>query len=356
MKAVKITTALGFIILLNVILQMNVFGQNKVEPNQTQNTENANQNKQADKKTNLADKGEGVAEDKSPYKNKANERYRIGFQDLLEVQIIRHPELTQVVSVGSDGTILMPRIDQPILAVCKTERELAETVRTLYSTYLRNPFVNVRVADQKSQAFAVMGAVQKPGNFYLNQRVRLLQLLALAGGQDVETAGSKIQIARTGNLVGCSEDNEVTSEDDEVKFISYNLNDVLEGKENPWMQPGDIVSVLVADEAYVVGNVFKPAKVSLKEPVTLTQAIAIAGGLDATAQTNKVIIQRQESGSSAKIEMKFDIKDIREKKIPDPQLQANDIVEVTNDKFKSVRNGLVKALLGGVPNLFYKFP
>ncbi len=259
MKAVKITTALGFIILLNVILQMNVFGQNKVEPNQTQNTENANQNKQADKKTNLADKGEGVAEDKSSYKNKANERYRIGFQDLLEVQIIRHPELTQVVSVGSDGTILMPRIDQPILAVCKTERELAETVRTLYSTYLRNPFVNVRVADQKSQAFAVMGAVQKPGNFYLNQRVRLLQLLALAGGQDVETAGSKIQIARTGNLVGCSEDNEVTSEDDEVKFISYNLNDVLEGKENPWMQPGDIVSVLVADEAYVVGNVFKPA-------------------------------------------------------------------------------------------------
>ncbi len=233
---------------------------------------------------------------------------------------------------------------------------MAETVRTLYSTYLRNPFVNVRVADQKSQAFAVMGAVQKPGNFYLNQRVRLLQLLALAGGQDVETAGSKIQIARTGNLVGCSEDNEVTSEDDEVKFISYNLNDVLEGKENPWMQPGDIVSVLVADEAYVVGNVFKPAKVSLKEPVTLTQAIAIAGGLDATAQTNKVIIQRQESGSSAKIELKFDIKDIREKKIPDPQLQANDIVEVTNDKFKSVRNGLVKALLGGVPNLFYKFP
>ncbi len=105
-----------------------------------------------------------------------------------------------------------------------------------------------------------------------------------------------------------------------------------------------------------MGNVFDGAKVSLKEPVTLTQAIAIAGGLDATAQTNKVIIQRQESGSSAKIELKFDIKDIREKKIPDPQLQANDIVEVTNDKFKSVRNGLVKALLGGVPNLFYKFP
>ncbi|HSI89143.1 MAG TPA: polysaccharide biosynthesis/export family protein, partial [Pyrinomonadaceae bacterium] len=54
-----------------------------------------------------------------------NEQYRIGFQDTLDVQVFRHPDLTQRVSVRANGTISLFRLDQPIVAVCKTERELA---------------------------------------------------------------------------------------------------------------------------------------------------------------------------------------------------------------------------------------
>ncbi len=54
----------------------------------------------------------------------------------------------------------------------------------------------MRVSEQKSQSLAVLGAVEKPGNFYLNRKVRLLELLSLAGGHDVEFAGGKIQVAR----------------------------------------------------------------------------------------------------------------------------------------------------------------
>jgi polysaccharide export outer membrane protein len=240
------------------------------------------------------------------------------------------------------------------MAVCKTQGELKDTITTLYKNYLRNPFVNVRVSDQRSQAFGVVGAVHKPGTFYLNRPVRLYELLTLAGGQDVEFAGGKIKLARLGNVSGCQENSKTTDED--VVFLSYRLNDIVEGKVNPWMKPGDIISVLKSEEAYVVGNVFKPAKVPLNDPVTLTQAIAIAGGLDATAKTDKVIIERQATENSPKTDLVFNLKDIRDKKIPDPQLQANDIVNVGNDKIKSLSKGLMKILTGALPNAVYRIP
>jgi protein involved in polysaccharide export with SLBB domain len=117
------------------------------------------------------------------------------------------------------------------------------------------------------------------------------------------------------------------------------------------MQPGDIVSVLIAEQAFVVGNVKEPSKVPLKETVTLTQAIAFAGGLAPEAKTSRVRIQRQQSGSAAKTELVYDLKDIVSKKIPDPILQANDIVEVPKDGVKSIRNGLLKVFTNGLPTI-----
>jgi polysaccharide export outer membrane protein len=303
-----------------------------------------------------AQKNTNQIDNQNPYKDTVSERFPIGFQDTLEITVSKHPELSQIVAVNSDGTIFMPRIDQPILAACKTELQLKENITELYKSYLRNPFVNVRIADQKSQRFAVIGAVDKPGTFYSNHQIRLLELLSLAGGPDIEKAGAIIQVARTGNSGGCVEKVETENGKDDGAYLTFNRKDVGMGKQNPLMQPGDVVAVLEADQAYVVGSVVKPTKVSLKEPVTLTQAIAMAEGLEATAKTDKVVIQRQESGSSAKTKLVFSLKDISQKKVPDPLLQANDIVEVAADNIKKARNGLLKALSGGLVNVPFLFP
>lgn len=297
-----------------------------------------------------------AAEDQNPFKNQTNEKYRIGFQDTIEVQVYRHPELSQRVDVSPDGTIRLPQVNRPIIAVCKTERELSETVTAYYRDYLKNPFVNVRAVEQRSQPFAVVGAVQKPGSFYLNRRIRLLELLAFAGGPDVDNAGSKIQIARVGNITGCADPEADAKETVEPEFVGYNLNDVLKGKTNPWMQPGDIVSVLIAEEAYVVGNVNKQTKIVLRDEKTLTQALAEAGGLNPTAKTDKVIIQRQEPGSNVKSELTFNLKDIRSQKIPDPKLQANDIVQVDTDKMKSFQKGFWNIIRGNIGTAIYRIP
>jgi polysaccharide export outer membrane protein len=341
MKVAKFLTVISAVLIFNTAIADKVFAQETGSTNRIEKPKAETPYMSESKDSN----GELVA------KKQTNEKYRIGFQDTLEIQVFRHPELSQVVNVSPDGTIYMPKIDKPIIAVCKTERELSETVGTLYKSYLKNPFVNVRAVEQRSQPFAVIGAVEKPGSFYLNRKIRLLELLAFAGGPKVEKAGANIQVARVGNVSGCAETTD--SETDEIEFLTYKIKDVQEGKENPWMQPGDIVSVLEVEQAYVVGNVKEPTKVPLREPVTLTQAIAAAGGLSSEAKTSKVRIQRQGASSSAKSELVYDLKDIVSKKIPDPVLQANDIVEVPKDGIKSIRNGIIKALSSGIGGLFY---
>src|SRR5207245_431667 len=69
-----------------------------------------------------------------------NDRYRIGFQDVLDIQVFRHPDLSQRVPVSPNGTIVLFRLERPVVAVCKTERELATDIANAYKEkYLRDP-------------------------------------------------------------------------------------------------------------------------------------------------------------------------------------------------------------------------
>lgn len=341
MKAIKFLAVFCFAL----ISSFSTFGQIAETPKPTEKTTS---DLQTTDKTDRA-----VSQLKAA--DESEENYRIGFQDALEIRVSKHEDLTQKVRVGSDGIILLPRIDQPVVAVCKTESELKADIETLYKTYLKNPYVSVNVVEYRSQTVGVFGAVEKPGNFNLNRKVRLLELLSLAGGPNVEFVGSKIQVARVGNSTACAENSETPIKNDKVVFFSYKLSDLQKGTINPLVQPGDIVTVLVAEEAYVVGDVKEPTKVSLRETVTLTQAIAAAGGIGVEAKTSQIRIQRQEANSPLRTELVFDLKEINAKRIADPVLQANDIVEVPKNGVKSLRNGILKALSGGVGGLFMRF-
>ncbi|MBK9165590.1 MAG: SLBB domain-containing protein [Acidobacteria bacterium] len=285
----------------------------------------------------------------------SEERYRIGFQDTLEIQIFRRPELNQRVNVNPNGTITLFRLDAPIVAVCKSERELANEIATAYAkNYLRNPEVNVIAVEQRSQSFAVMGAVEKPANYYINRPIRLLELLAQAGGP-TDKAGSRLIVARTGSRSNCRLTQQRSDEDTEFEIVHLSLKDVLEAKQNIPMLPGDIVSVLEADVVYVYGHVVKQGQVIMKEPLTLTQAIASAEGLKPASRTD-VRIFRQKQGSLEREELLFNLGDIEKRKVADPYLEPNDIVAVNEDRVKSIFNSIGRSLTNGIPSIFYRVP
>ena len=291
-----------------------------------------------------------------PVEQGRDERYRIGFQDTLEVQIFRHPELAQRVSVNSNGTINLFRLPSPLIAVCKTERELANDIAIAYEKdYLRNPEVNVNAVEQRSQAFAVIGAVEKPGSYFISRRVRLLELLAQAGGPN-DKAGTRLIVARTGSTSNCKLKEGDKPGSDDITLMDYKLKDVLEAKQNLVMQPGDIVSVLDADVVYVYGNVNKQGQVKITTPLTLTQAIASSEGLKPATKKDKVRVLRQKEGSTEREELVFDLNDIDRRKVPDPFLEPNDVVAVSEDKVKSIMNSVARSLTSGVSTLFYRVP
>ena len=284
------------------------------------------------------------------------ERYRIGFQDQLEVQVFRHPELTQRVNVNANGTINLFRLGTPIGAVCKTERELANDIAEAYrKDYLKNPEVNVVAVEQRSRAFGMIGAVEKPGQYMISRRVRLIELLAQAGGPSKE-AGTRVLVARTGSTSNCKLNEAPAAESDDIPVYSYRLSEVLEGKEGMVMRPGDIASVMKADAVYVYGNVNKQGRVEIKEPLTLTQAIATAEGLKSATDKSKIKVLRQKSGSTEREELSYNLDDIIKRKVPDPFLEPNDVVAVNTDKTKEIFNSIGRSLTQGLPGLFYKVP
>lgn len=283
-------------------------------------------------------------------------RYRIGVNDELDIQVFRHPEYSQTVRVNEYGLVMLPRIDEPIEAICLTENELAAQIVKLYSNYLRQPYVRVYVKEFKSQPVAVIGAVDKPGQFNLNRKMRLIEAVAVAGGP-TDKAGARITVARLGSQSICEKPDAMTNipaEEVELSKLlySYNLKKTLEGDEasNPWMSPGDIVSISEADKAFVVGNVKEPKAIQLKTQRTLTQAIAEAGGiLEATKKKQILLIREDASGNKTKTPV--NITAITQGKAVDPILQPNDIIEVPTDGAKATRNSIVKALTNGLPSV-----
>ncbi len=283
-----------------------------------------------------------------------DERYRIGFQDTLEVQVFQHPNLSQKVNVNPDGTITLFRASKPIVAICKTETELAREIEKEYISFLKKPEVNVFAIEKKSQSFGVIGAVEKAGTYYVSRRIRLLELLSFAGGPNKE-AGSRMIVARTGSSSACKVESDDSVIDNEMILLNFKVKEVLEGKQNLWMQPGDVVSVLDSDVIYVYGNVNKVGAVRMGEPITLTQAIVTAEGLKPTAK-NQVKVLRQKEGSADREELIFNLKDIEKQIIRDPFLEPNDIVAVSEDSSKVIMRGIIRTFQQGLPSLFYRIP
>ena len=265
---------------------------------------------------------------------------------MLDIRVFNRPNLTrEAVRVDARGTIRMPMIEGELQAVCRTENELAEEITTRYLKYQRNPHVDVFVKEYVSKPVTITGAVAKPGPFQLQRRVRLLELLSLAGGT-TERAGGRLLITRNAEAPTCS----VGAVEPTTPLLSYSLSETIKGEEksNPYLRPGDIITVQEADQVYVVGNVFRPLTIPLKETISVSRAIAMAGGTMPDSKSDRVRIIRQIPGSLTKTEIYIDLKAIDKRGAEDVALQANDIVDVPTSTGKRVLRTLLSTIAPSV--------
>ena len=163
--------------------------------------------------------------------NLAEQEYRIGPADVIEVMVWKNPDLSRQVTVRPDGQISLPLIDK-LYVTGRTPSELNELItEQLRHFYKDPPEVSVIVHQANSYVIYVLGNVLSQGRFVVGHGVTFLQGLALAGGFQPFARPNDITVRR--QMQG----------GEEVTFgVSY--KEVLAKREkNLVLQPGDIIIV-----------------------------------------------------------------------------------------------------------------
>ena len=314
-----------------------------------------------------------------------DDSYRIGPGDLLDIRVYGRAELTREVRVTNQGRIRLPFLEE-ISVACQTEAQLARLIAEKYQKYLREPQVDVFVKEYKSQPVSVIGSVMQPGRFQLQRRVRLLELLTFAGGP-ANSAGGVVHVIRgsapdfcdtpeaekpaegikaltpvnpTDQVMAASQATVPISLDHgEAQLVAYRLRDVLVGDpdSNPYVRPGDIISVPETDQIFVTGAVMKPGAIQMRSQLTLMQALGMAGGFQPDAARNRVRLVRQDPGTKIHQQFIYNVDDIQKKKAEDVVLLPNDVIDAPSSLPKSMGRGILGvsvSMLSTIPFLIMR--
>lgn len=256
---------------------------------------------------------------------------RIHYGDVVDVDVVGSFDFDWRGGLTPEGFLDgMDKVTEPVYALCRTEGEVAASIREQYARILRNPNVVVRIIDRSNRALAYLnGAVRKPQRFQLRRSPSLTELIVLAGGITDSSSG-EVTIFRPPN-VNCTQDaapNVSIASVQTSKTINIKISDLLSGaaEANPKILNGDIVNIVEAPPVFLVGGVAAPKRLNLTPNLTLTRAIAATGGIPKGSGARKARIFRRRGGVTSVLE--FDIRSIQEAKADDPRLEPYDVVDV----------------------------
>ena len=290
----------------------------------------------------------------------ANE-YRIGPDDLVEINVFEAEELNRKLRVSATGELSVPLIGV-VHSGGLTAQELEAVLESRLREYLKEPHVGVFVSAVESHPISVLGAVKKPGVFQVRGPKTVLEMLSMAEGL-ADDAGDAVLVMRGAGLqtgqhvkdenpvgpgqaapaaeTGALDDtNRDVQEGAPGRTVRINLKTLLQSEDaqvNVVVYPGDIVKVVKAGIVYVVGEVKRPGGFALKsdERMTVLKAIALAEGLTPTSAKSGARIIKQGVHGPAQDEIPLDLGKILAGKAPDPILSASDIVFVPNSSSKT---------------------
>lgn len=140
--------------------------------------------------------------------------YKIGSNDLMDVEVFGVPELKRTVRVNSSGQVTLPLIGNVNLAGMTGQQAEATIAARYAERHLQNPEVSVFIREFTTQRITIEGAVGRPGIYPVTGQVTLLRAIALAGGGGQYAELSKVKIFRAG---GRSSDNEMTYDIDKIR-------------------------------------------------------------------------------------------------------------------------------------------
>ena len=257
------------------------------------------------------------------------EPFRIGVGDLIEIEVLEVGGTRRVCKVMPDGLIyydLLPGYR----AEGQTLNELRDNLAIELAQHYRSPQVGVILRGVNSKRVWVLGRVNTPGLYPLDQPTTVLEALARSGGLFASRfSGTTEELAdlkhsflvRDGNMLP-------------VDF--YALLREGDMSQNVYLKNGDYIFLpsALSKQIYVLGAVNKPRAVGFMDQVTLVSSIASAFDVQPTAHTRRILVIRG-SFTAPQVAV-IDYEAIRRGEAPDLPLAPGDIVWVPESPWSNL--------------------
>jgi polysaccharide export outer membrane protein len=204
--------------------------------------------------------------------------YVIGPGDTINVQLFGSENREDYLTVTREGTISFPEIG-PITVGGLTFDDMRSTIQARVEQQMIGVQASVTLGEMRSIQVFVLGDVMRPGSYTVNGLAAISNALFASGG--VKPIGSlrNIALRRDGNTVATLDLYEFLLRGDTRSDIR--------------VQPGDAIFVPpIGPTVAVDGEVRRPAIYEMRNEQTVAEIIALAGGLNPTANRSAVKLER----------------------------------------------------------------
>ena len=119
-----------------------------------------------------------------------NSKYTLGPIDVVEIAVLRHPEVSGLYTLNNEGKIQFEFVGD-INFSGLTKEEAAELVAKYLKTYIVNPDVTVKIKEYNSKVVYVVGEVGQPGKIFMRGDTITVRDALLAAGLPQLTAATE---------------------------------------------------------------------------------------------------------------------------------------------------------------------
>jgi len=251
--------------------------------------------------------------------NTQSKDYTLAPGDAIRVLVFQNPDLTLDTRVTESGTITYPLIGSVKvgnMSIAQAEGAIASALKT--GGFVQQPQVNIVLLQVRGNQVSVLGAVNRPGRFPLeNFNTKLSDMLAYAGGIYTSigsNGGGADQVIVVGMRHGVPFRKEI---DIPNIFLNNHPQDDIE------VAAGDVIFVPTAPQYYIYGEAQRPGSFRIKRNMTIQQAVAEAGGPSVRGTERGMKVYRSNANGELQV--------IRTKQTD--LVQADDVIFVTESLF-----------------------
>jgi polysaccharide export outer membrane protein len=281
--------------------------------------------------------------------------YVLGPNDQITISVVELPEFSgRSYRIDEDGTVSLPLLGR-VHAAGFTLTQLEDNLSNSLRVQVRTPHVTANVAETRSRAVSVMGAVNTPGMQQIQGPKTLFDALAAAGGLKPE-AGEVITITRQASEGPLNLPNERKDPADGRTTADVKVRDIVELRDprmNILVRTHDEISVSRGTLLYVIGNVHKPGGFTVLQghAVSALEALSMAEGLAPNASPRGARILRRTSETEAREQIPVDLKKILAGKTKDVRLSPDDILYVPDNTTRRITTKTLETALATVSGL-----